>query len=549
LQNHFSNINVSKYKTGDEMNISPDTSSQAPLAQHLSGEVTGRMQGSTLTGLPNDSLQDSLKDIKKLTASSSGVGTSEISSDVKKLSDDLKKPAPSVDKSEKKDIGKDRRKGKGEFKVDDDKKKEVDDEKEDDEDDDDDEEEEEEDTAIRDEDDTNSTPAISDSGKPEVKKRRSRKKWKKPKDKPNRPLSAYNLFFRKERALMLGDDVEKADPEKGKKRVHRKTHGKIGFAQMARIIGAKWKTLPEEEKSEFEEVAGKEKKRYSEELGSWKEEQKKKAALERKNSKAKSREGGRTVDGDDEGGLDSMSKKQQEALKMQMMQGMSRSNLPFFGGDNQQRQMPTIEYLRAMQDDRAASSLFRSGRSGMGNNFNNSSNNQYPNAAEASASALLQQFQTNPGMMPPAAFAAAAAAAGMDVSGRSEMECLQQLQMARMQMMNSSMMGGPMGGSMNMGSSMVGGPMGTGFSQMGGSNNQQSQQFELERLQQQMFFQNKMAAGMNNPMMGGNFGGLNNSNNNFSNNNMNDMNQGGGGGASNNLDAMRRFQNRYNPNM
>ena len=59
------------------------------------------------------------------------------------------------------------------------------------------------------------------------KKRRIRKKWKKPKDKPTRPLSAYNLFFRKERAEMLGDSAPPA-LEKGQKRVHRKTHGKIG---------------------------------------------------------------------------------------------------------------------------------------------------------------------------------------------------------------------------------------------------------------------------------------------------------------------------------
>jgi hypothetical protein len=105
---------------------------------------------------------------------------------------------------------------------------------------------------------------VTFDNKPAAKKRRARKKWKKPRDKPNRPLSAYNLFFRKERALLLGADVEKQDSEKGKKRVHRKTHGKIGFADMARIIGAKWKALGDEEKSEFEEIASQEKKRYAE---------------------------------------------------------------------------------------------------------------------------------------------------------------------------------------------------------------------------------------------------------------------------------------------
>ncbi len=545
------------------MNISPDAS-QTPFSQHLSGEVTGRMQGSTLTGLSNASPEDPLQELKKAHSTSSGTGPSKISGALRSVPSDVKKPSPPEDKTANEDDGDDEEKVEGEFNTDVAKMKEEDDEdddgKEGEEDDDDDEAQEKAKGA---DDGSSAAPGRSDAGKAEVKKRRSRKKWKKPKDKPNRPLSAYNLFFRKERALMLGDDLEKTEPEKGKKRVHRKTHGKIGFAQMARIIGAKWKTLPEEEKSEFEEVAGKEKKRYSEELTSWKDEQKKKAALERKNSKAnKGKDSATAGDGDDETGLDSMSKKQQEALKMQMMQGMSRGNLPFFGGESQQRQMPTIEYLRAMQDDRASSSLFRGGRPGMGNNFNNNNNNNnnhYPNAAEASASALLQQFQTNPGMMPPAAFAAAAAAAGMDVSGRNDMERLQQLQMARMQMMNSSMMGGPMGGAMNMGgpmggamnmgASMVGGHMGTGFPQMG--TNQQSQQLELERLQQQMFFQNKMAAGMNNQMMGGSFGGLNNNSSNSNNNNINDMSQVGGGGSSNNnMEAtMRRFQNRYNGNM
>jgi HMG (high mobility group) box len=522
------------------MNISPDAS-LAPLSHNLSGEVTGRMQSSSSNASPDDTMQD----LKKASSSRSGPGTSKIPDALMKLPSDLKKPPASVVK--KGDGGECQVKvesKKGEEKMEDDVDKDVDEEPED----------EEKIEGSEDDGASDSAPTQSESGKAETKKRRARKKWKKPKDKPNRPLSAYNLFFRKERALLLGDDADKAEQEKGKKRVHRKTHGKIGFAQMARIIGAKWKTLPEEEKSEFEEVAGKEKKRYAEELAGWKEEQKRKAALERKNSKAKGKDSAMAGDGDDGG---SMSENhQQEALKMQMMQGMSRGNLPFFGADGQQRQMPTIEYLRAMQDERAASSLFGGGRPAMGNNF--SSSNQYPNAAEASASALLQQFQTNPGMMPQAAFASAAA--GMDGSGRNDMERLQQLQMARM--MNSAMMGGPMGGtmtmggpmsgSMNMGVSMGGGSMGAGFSQMGGSNNQPSQQLEFERLQQQMFFQNQVAAGMKNQMMGGNFGGLNNSNNSNSNNsNMNESSQGGGGGSTNsNMKSnLGRFQNRFNMNL
>jgi hypothetical protein len=114
--------------------------------------------------------------------------------------------------------------------------------------------------------------------KPPVKKRRPRKKWKKPKDKPNRPLSAYNLFFQQERAAMVGDrsnnkntsgdgnnsvDETLSDQSNSnssnnnndiKRRVHRKTHGKIGFAEMARSIGARWKTLPSSDKQVFENV-------------------------------------------------------------------------------------------------------------------------------------------------------------------------------------------------------------------------------------------------------------------------------------------------------
>jgi hypothetical protein len=101
-------------------------------------------------------------------------------------------------------------------------------------------------------------------------KKNSKKSWKKPKGKPNRPLSAYNFFFRQQRTHMLGDDKPSPMMELLKKRVHCKTHGKIGFAEMAREIGRKWKALDPETKAEFEAMAKKEKERYDIELAKWK---------------------------------------------------------------------------------------------------------------------------------------------------------------------------------------------------------------------------------------------------------------------------------------
>jgi hypothetical protein len=279
------------------------------------------------------------------------------------------------------------------------------------------------------------------------KSRRARKKWKKPKDKPNRPLSAYNLFFQKERAKLLGDDANlKSEGEKGKKRVHRKTHGKIGFAEMARTIGAKWKSLPQEEKSEFQEVAAKEKDRYAKELAEWTEEQKKKAAEERRAVKAAEKQ------------LASMEKKtpkecashdkmmspeEQLQLRLQMLQRGGPQHQP-------RRQLSTINYLRAMQGDRPSAL----GGVPFGAGLSQHSQRRFPNASEASANALLNQFQ-----------------GGMDVSGGpSDLERLQHLRLARMQMMNSmnSMLGANMGVSSSLNPSLLGSGMGVS-SMMGGS--------------------------------------------------------------------------------
>lgn len=87
------------------------------------------------------------------------------------------------------------------------------------------------------------------SGKPK------RRKWKKPKGKPKRPLSAYNLFFKKERERLVNSKA------------------KIGFANMARNIAAKWKTLQDSDKTDFNAKAVKEQERYKVELGKWEQEQ------------------------------------------------------------------------------------------------------------------------------------------------------------------------------------------------------------------------------------------------------------------------------------
>lgn len=121
--------------------------------------------------------------------------------------------------------------------------------------------------------------ASADDVKAAPVKMSKRKKWKKPKDKPKRPLSAYNLFFQYERERLLhGDpdtDVAETIEVNQDSEVGLKSDGRIGFAALAKEVATKWKRLEPHQKESFERDAEKEKERYRVELQEWKTNQSK----------------------------------------------------------------------------------------------------------------------------------------------------------------------------------------------------------------------------------------------------------------------------------
>ena len=116
----------------------------------------------------------------------------------------------------------------------------------------------------------------------DTKKQSKKRKWKKPKDMPKRPLSAYNLFFAHERKEMIkkgslqkpsseGDLVDgSAAPRKRK----------MGFAGLARSVAAKWKELAPDLRAPYEEQAAKEQARYKKEMEEWKRTQEERKTLD-----------------------------------------------------------------------------------------------------------------------------------------------------------------------------------------------------------------------------------------------------------------------------
>jgi hypothetical protein len=100
------------------------------------------------------------------------------------------------------------------------------------------------------------------------------------------PLTAYNYFYRNERDTIVrgmtkaGDPLPPSDmdftsrkmtellhyhwtvdPYK-KKRQHKKTHGVIDFATLARAISSRWKLLPKRGREFYHDVADVDQRRY-----------------------------------------------------------------------------------------------------------------------------------------------------------------------------------------------------------------------------------------------------------------------------------------------
>lgn len=132
---------------------------------------------------------------------------------------------------------------------------------------------------------TTSAGLLSRIGGTDDKKKSVRKKHK---DKPKRPLSAYNLFFKDERAIILAEitaargsegeteakkessDDEGADgndEEKTKGRKRKKPpHGKIGFESLAKTIGQRWQKLEGERMEKYKKLAAEDMTRYKKQM-------------------------------------------------------------------------------------------------------------------------------------------------------------------------------------------------------------------------------------------------------------------------------------------
>jgi len=100
---------------------------------------------------------------------------------------------------------------------------------------------------------------------------KGKKVRRKPKDKPKRPLSAYNIFFKEERGRIL-EKIPDSEAKSGaggdaKTRKRKKRpHGKIGFENLAKVIGQRWQELTPDQVEYYKKKAEEDMKRYKDQM-------------------------------------------------------------------------------------------------------------------------------------------------------------------------------------------------------------------------------------------------------------------------------------------
>jgi len=127
---------------------------------------------------------------------------------------------------------------------------------------------------------------------------------KKPKDMPKRPLSAYNIFFKEERTNILNaipcpqgeqgqaeershcdrtvssSEGTKASRNENLTKKQRLPHGKIGFENLAKTIGQRWKYVSKEQKKYYQALADNDTDRYKREMEAYRQTQAEKRKAE-----------------------------------------------------------------------------------------------------------------------------------------------------------------------------------------------------------------------------------------------------------------------------
>lgn len=95
----------------------------------------------------------------------------------------------------------------------------------------------------------------------------SRRRKKKPKGFPKRPLGAYGIYYRQERQRI----------------VETMTESSLSEDDIQRQVGRLWRSLPEEETKKYEDIAEQDKARYQEEMAAHEEDAGDKKPLSKKN--------------------------------------------------------------------------------------------------------------------------------------------------------------------------------------------------------------------------------------------------------------------------